>query len=88
MYRIDPDYNDPTHQSVNALNARRASALLDWMRGIVGDDPELLEKVVPDYPATGKRILQDDGTWLRCLQEPNVELIRTGIEKVVSPMGS
>jgi 4-hydroxyacetophenone monooxygenase len=84
MYRIDPDYTDPTHQSVNALNARRASALLDWMRGIVGDDPDLLERVVPDYPATGKRILQDDGTWLRCLQESNVEIIRTGIERVVA----
>ena len=83
MYRIDPDYSDPTHQSVNTLNARRASALLDWMRGIVGDDADLLDKVVPDYPATGKRILQDDGTWLRCLQMPNVELIRTGIERVV-----
>jgi 4-hydroxyacetophenone monooxygenase len=83
MYRIDPDYNDPTHQSVNGLNARRASALLDWMRAIVGGDTELLDKVVPDYPATGKRILQDDGTWLRCLQRPNVELIRTGIERVV-----
>ena len=84
MYRIDPDYTDPTNQSVNALNARRAAALVDWMRGIVGDNPDLLEKVVPDYPATGKRILQDDGTWLRCLQMPSVELIRTGIERVVS----
>jgi 4-hydroxyacetophenone monooxygenase len=83
MYRIDPDYVDPTHQSVNALNARRASALLEWMRGIVDDDPDLLERVVPDYPATGNRILQDDGTWLRCLRMPNVELIRTGIERVV-----
>ena len=32
MYRIDPEYDDPTHQSVNALNAKRATALLDWMR--------------------------------------------------------
>ena len=39
--------------------------LVASMRSIVGDDPDLLEKVVPDYPATGKRILQDDGTWLR-----------------------
>ena len=59
------------------------TALLDWMHSIVGDDPDLLDKVVPDYPATGKRILQDDGTWLRCLQKPNVELIRTGIKRVV-----
>ncbi len=84
VYRIDPDYTDSTNQSVNALNARRAAALVGWMRGIVGDNPDLLDKVVPDYPATGKRILQDDGTWLRCLQMPNVELIRTGIERVVS----
>jgi 4-hydroxyacetophenone monooxygenase len=83
MYRIDPDYRDSSNQSVNALNARRGAALLDWMRSIVGDDPDLLDKVVPDYPATGKRILQDDGTWLRCLQRPNVELIRTAIKRVV-----
>jgi len=83
MYRIDPEYDDPTHQSVNAVNAKRAAAILGWMRSILGDDPELLEKVVPDYPATGKRILQDDGTWLRTLQRPKVELVRTGIERVV-----
>jgi len=83
MYRIDPEHDDPTHQSVNALNARRATALVESMRSLVGDDPELLEKVIPNYPATGKRILQDDGTWLRCLQMPNVELVRTGIERVV-----
>ncbi|HEX4126193.1 MAG TPA: NAD(P)/FAD-dependent oxidoreductase [Acidimicrobiales bacterium] len=83
MYRIDPEYEDPTHQSINALNAKRAVGLVASIRSIVGDDPDLLEKVVPDYPATGKRILQDDGTWLRTLQRPNVELVRTGIERVV-----
>ena len=25
MYRIDPEYEDPTHQSINALNAKRAT---------------------------------------------------------------
>jgi 4-hydroxyacetophenone monooxygenase len=83
VYRIDPEYDDPTHQSINALNAKRATALLGWMQSIVGDNPDLLEKVVPDYPATGKRILQDDGTWLRTLQRPKVELVRTRIERVV-----
>jgi 4-hydroxyacetophenone monooxygenase len=83
MYRIDPGHDDPTHQSINPLNAKRAMGLVASMRSIVGDDPELLEKVVPDYPATGKRILQDDGTWLRTLQRPNVELVRTGIERIV-----
>jgi 4-hydroxyacetophenone monooxygenase len=82
VYRIDPEHEDPTHQSINALNAKRATALVAWMHSIVGDNPELIEKVVPDYPATGKRILQDDGTWLRTLQLPNVELVRTGIQRV------
>ena len=82
-YRIDPDYDDPSHRSVNAVNAKRADALLAWMRSIVADRPDLLPKVVPDYPAIGKRILQDDGTWLRCLMRPNTELVRIAIERIV-----
>ena len=34
--------------------------------------------MVPDYPATGKRTLQDNGSWLRTLTRDNVELVRTG----------
>ena len=53
------------------------------MTSLLVDRPDLVDKIVPDYPATGKRILQDDGTWLRCLQRPNVELVRTAIERMV-----
>jgi 4-hydroxyacetophenone monooxygenase len=82
-YRIDPEHDDPTHRSINAVNARRSEALLASMQSLVAERPDLLEKIVPDYPATGKRILQDDGTWLRCLQRPNVEIVRTAIERIV-----
>ena len=34
----------------------------------LGDDPELLAKVTPTYPPFGKRMLQDNGTWLATLQ--------------------
>jgi 4-hydroxyacetophenone monooxygenase len=81
-YRIDPDHDDPTGHSVNAAHAQRAGALLASMTSMV-DDPDLLARVVPDYPALGKRVLQDDGTWLRTLQRPDVELVRTGIERIV-----
>ena len=37
----------------------------DWIVSQIGDDPDLIAKVVPDYPATGKRTLQDNGSWLR-----------------------
>jgi 4-hydroxyacetophenone monooxygenase len=82
-YRIDSEHHDPSGRSVNAANARRADALLAWMKSVAGDDADLLSKVVPDYPATGKRILQDDGTWLRCLRRPDVALVRTAIERIV-----
>ena len=54
----------------------------DWITSQVGDDPDLLAKVVPDYPATGKRTLQDNGSWLRTLTRDNVDLVRTGIDHI------
>jgi 4-hydroxyacetophenone monooxygenase len=81
-YRIEPTYEDPTNRSVNAMHAKRADALLSWMTSLLADRPDLVPKVVPDYPALGKRVLQDDGSWLRCLQEPNVELVRTAIDRI------
>ena len=54
----------------------------DWIVSQVGDDPDLIAKVVPDYPATGKRTLQDNGSWLRTLTRDNVELVRTAIDHI------
>jgi 4-hydroxyacetophenone monooxygenase len=81
-FRIDPDHHDPDHHSVNAMNAMIRDGLLAFMRGHLADRPDLVEKVMPDYPAMGKRILQDNGSWFRCLKKPNVELVRTGIERI------
>ena len=83
-YRIDASYEDSTSRSVNTLNAKRAEALLKWMKSMIADRPDLLDVVIPDYPALGKRVLQDDGSWLRCLQRPNVELVRTPIDSVTA----
>ncbi len=81
-YRIDPTHEDPTGRSVNAVHAKRAGALLGWMTSLIAERPDLAPKVVPDYPALGKRVLQDDGSWLRCLQRPNVELVRTAVDRI------
>ncbi len=48
------------------------------MKSQVGDDPELLEKVVPKYPPFGKRMLQDNGSWLSTLKRENVDLVTDG----------
>ena len=73
--RVDPDYPDQ-QTAVSEINDITRSMFTEWITSQVGDDPELLAKVVPDYPATGKRTLQDNGSWLRTLTRDNVELVR------------
>ena len=60
----------------------RPDHVTEWITSQVGDDPDLLANVVPDYPATGKRTLQDNGSWLRTLTRENVDLVRTGITRI------
>ena len=54
----------------------------------VGDDTELLAKVVPDYVCLGTRTLQDNGSWLgawsaRAVGPPTrATRRRPGLEKV------
>ena len=79
--RVDPDYPDQ-QRAVSELNEITRVMFTQWITSQVGDDAELLAKVVPDYPATGKRTLQDDGSWLRTLKRDNVELVRTGIARI------
>ena len=75
--RVDPDYPDQ-QKAVSEINEITRIMFTEWITSQVGDDPDLLAKVVPDYPATGKRTLQDNGSWLRTLTRDNVELVRTG----------
>ncbi len=79
---IDPTHEDPTNRSVNPVNAATRDYLMDFLNHHLSDRPDLVEKVLPDYPCMGKRVLQDDGTWFQCLRKPNVEIVRTGIERI------
>ncbi len=79
--RIDPSWPDQ-RRAVNAHNDAARQMFTDWITSQVPDDPELLAKVIPDYPATAKRTLQDNGSWLRTLSRDNVELVREGVERV------
>ncbi|BCI53366.1 monooxygenase [Mycolicibacterium litorale] len=79
--RVDPDYPDP-RRAVSEVNDLARMMFTEWITSQVGDDPELIAKVLPDYPATGKRTLQDNGSWLRTLTRDNVELVRTGIARI------
>jgi len=79
--RVDPDYPDQ-QRAVSEMNDLTRQMFTDWIVGQVGDDPELIAKVVPDYPATGKRTLQDNGAWLGALTRDNVDLVRTAIDHI------
>jgi 4-hydroxyacetophenone monooxygenase len=83
QYRIDPDFANDDGHAVNEGHAVRAQGLEAWIRHGLEGRPDLVEKCLPDYPAMGKRILQDDGSWLACLCKPNVEIVRTGIARIV-----
>ncbi len=82
-WRIDPEFDDSDGLAVNATNKFSREMFIGLMAAQVIDDPVLLAKITPDYPSSGKRTLQDNGSWLACLQKPNVDLVRTPIEKIV-----
>ena len=77
--KVDPDW-EPQQTSVSEINDFARMMFTEWIESQVPDDPALLAKVVPDYPATGKRTLQDNGSWLATLRRDDVELVRAGID--------
>jgi 4-hydroxyacetophenone monooxygenase len=79
--RVDPEWSDQ-QRAVSEINDLARMMFTEWISSQIDGDPELLAKVVPDYPATGKRTLQDNGSWLRTLTREHVELVRTGIDRI------
>jgi 4-hydroxyacetophenone monooxygenase len=77
---MDPDW-DTGGKSCSALNHEVRDLLVAWMSACT-EDEELLAKVTPKFPPFGKRMLQDDGTWLKTLQRDDVELIQHGIAEL------
>src|SRR5690606_16335962 len=43
--------------------------------------PDLIEKVIPNYPPYGKRMLRDAG-WYKMMRRDNVDVIETGVREV------
>ncbi|MET4429508.1 NAD(P)-binding domain-containing protein [Mycolicibacterium sp. 624] len=81
--RVDPDYPDQ-QRAVSEISEITRLVFTEWITSQLGDDADLAAKVVPDYPATGKRTLQDNGSWLRTLTRDDVDLVRTPIARIES----
>jgi 4-hydroxyacetophenone monooxygenase len=84
--RQDPDWQGDTERAVSAENDMARSLLAANIGAIVGDDPDLLAKTIPDYPFGAKRALIDDGRWLHALKRDNVKLLDEPIERI-TPSG-
>jgi 4-hydroxyacetophenone monooxygenase len=79
--RIDPEWPHPD-RSTNAMNDATREAFTQYLKDQVGDDPELLAKVIPDYVCLGKRTLQDNGSWLAALKRDDVGLVTDRIARI------
>ena len=82
---VDPDW-DGGERSVSAPNELVRQLLEGYLQAEFADAPELLDKVVPDYPPIAKRVIRDNGIWARTLKRENVELVTTPIERI-TPKG-
>jgi 4-hydroxyacetophenone monooxygenase len=77
---IDPDW-DGGRTSISARNLNIREALERHIRRELEGREDLLDRVIPDYPPFGKRVLADAG-WYRMLRRPNVTLNAKGIERI------
>jgi 4-hydroxyacetophenone monooxygenase len=76
---VEPDY-PPTETAVSAKNDAARKAILDWLEPQIEDRPDLRPAVLPSSPLGAKRIIRDNGAWVKTLKRDNVEVVRTPID--------
>jgi len=69
--------------SISAQNDAARTYALQYIQRKLAGRPDLIEKIVPDYPIFGKRIVLDaDGGWLDTLVRDNVTLETDAIDHI------
>lgn len=78
----DPEWTDSAH-SLNEANQGMRDALIEFIKeGLGPDKQDYVEHCVPDFPVWGKRLIVDNG-WYPTLARENVDLITSGISRIV-----
>jgi len=77
LVEVDPEWQHPV--SISKANESLRQECIAAMTKQFSDRPELLEKVIPNYPPGAKRMLRDNGTWPEMLKSANVSLVTEGI---------
>jgi 4-hydroxyacetophenone monooxygenase len=78
----DPNWPHP-ERSLNKANDSHRGFFTNYIVSELGDRQDLLDKVLPQYPPFGKRMLMDNG-WYRMLRNPKVSLVDNPISEVVA----
>jgi 4-hydroxyacetophenone monooxygenase len=80
---VDESWPNP-ETSVCAANDQLRVLLTMYLHSQFGDRPELLEKEIPKYPPTSKRMVLDNGIWAQTLKRDNVHLVTNKIAKITT----
>jgi 4-hydroxyacetophenone monooxygenase len=79
-FRVDADWADQD-TSISRQNDKLRRVMTAHAERELAARPELVGDVLPDYPALGKRMLQDNG-WFRTLLRGDVELVNERVTRV------
>jgi 4-hydroxyacetophenone monooxygenase len=77
---VDPRWNRPG-ESISEENHKFRERLMAHINSELEGRADLIEKVIPDYPPYGKRMLRDAG-WYKMMRRDNVDIIETGVREV------
>lgn len=72
---------EATGGRISAKSEFVRSMLTDYIKAQIGDRPDLLEKLLPDYAPMVRRPVVDNG-WYAALTRPNVELVASAVESM------
>jgi 4-hydroxyacetophenone monooxygenase len=82
---VDKTWSAPG-PAVSEANEQLRLILSMYLQALYADRPDLLGKVVPDYPPSAKRMILENGAWAQTLKRDNVELITEPIREI-TPRG-
>jgi 4-hydroxyacetophenone monooxygenase len=79
-FRVDPEWADQD-VSISRQNDKLRRVMTAHAERELAAQPDLVDQVLPDYPALGKRALQDNG-WFRTLLRDDVDLVNERVVRV------
>lgn len=77
---VDPEWEHP-ERSLNAQNDGYRRFFTRYIMQEIGDREDLAEKLIPEFPPYGKRMLLDHG-WYRTMTRDDVELVTEPIDRI------